>query len=82
MSAMFRGIPVRISPFAVAVRWEIQRHPIRKRRRNWRPMRVERPSVYIAIGTLFVHPELFDKLEREHAWDKGTPEYDAINARR
>lgn len=57
-----------IVPHSLAVdqRMEVQRHPIKKRRRNWRVVRVERPGCWQIGNTFYMHPELVQKL-KEHS---------------
>ena len=58
------GMKVVSHPHALERKFEVQRHPIKKRRRNWRVVSVIRPSCFIAMGTIYMHPELFAKLPR------------------
>lgn len=70
MQPTFCGIPVFSSPLAeqVVYHWEVQKHPTKKRRRNWKPVRVEerKPCAYQTPMGIFMHPTLYAKL-REHS---------------
>ncbi len=63
------GIDIIENPLCVKVRvcFELRRHPLKKRRRNWSVVRVEstEPAVYMMAGRLFVHPSLVAKLHME-----------------
>jgi hypothetical protein len=59
----FNGIPVIAHPLAVQYRTKLERHPIKKRRRNWRWTKVEEPGCFqLQDGTLLMHPKLVAKL--------------------
>lgn len=62
---MIGGMNIVPHPLAVTRRMEVQRHPIKKRRRNWSVVRVERPGCYQIGNTFYMHPELVQKL-KEH----------------
>jgi hypothetical protein len=59
------GMKIVCHPLAVEIRHEVQRHPIKKRRRNWRVVKVQRPGCYQAGNTFYMHPEIYAKL-KEH----------------
>jgi len=51
----------------VEVTWRIERHPIRKRRRNWRVVRHEAstPCAFkLADGSVVMHPDLYSQLKQ------------------
>lgn len=59
----YNGVPLHVSPFAVATGFEVQRMPIKKKRKNYRVVRYSRPGAYqLADGTLVMHPEVYAKL--------------------
>lgn len=62
-----RGLRITESPYAETLKvWHtIERHPIAKRRRQWRVQRHERrdPCIYkLHDGTLVVHPTLMARM--------------------
>lgn len=61
------GIKVYRHVLAVEVcyEWRIERHPIRKHRRQWRVVkhRIERPGAFQICNSIYMHPELFGKLK-------------------
>jgi hypothetical protein len=66
--AMLGGVRVVKSLLAetVTVRHKVVRHPILKRRRNWRVVRIEehKPAAYMIGGhTLVIHPLLMCELK-------------------
>ncbi|WKL16591.1 hypothetical protein QYQ99_03275 [Comamonas testosteroni] len=68
-SLTFNGIPVFSHPLAerVSHHWEVKKHPTKKRRRSWRPVRIEErtPVAYQTPMGIFMHPSLLEKLKRE-----------------
>ena len=66
---LLNGIPAYSSPLAeiVSHSWGIKKHPIKKRRRSWRPVRIEerKPAAYQTPVGIFMHPTLLAALERE-----------------
>lgn len=60
------GLDVVSAPMAREVRteWRVERHPTKKRRRNWLVVKhkIDRPGMYRSGNTLFVNPELLSKL--------------------
>lgn len=68
-SLTFNGIPVFSHPLAehVSRHWEVKKHPIKKRRRSWRPVRIEvrKPVAYQTPMGIFMHPTLLAQLKRE-----------------
>jgi hypothetical protein len=73
----FAGVRIHTSQHAVKLtyRWEVHRHPIAKRRRGWRVVRVEErtPCVFKTPSGLFMHPVLFAKLKQ--AMDERYPRF-------
>jgi hypothetical protein len=59
---MFGGLPIVPHQWAVRTVHRVVRHPTRKRRRNWRVVRVTEPCAFQVGGVLYVHPSLVDKL--------------------
>lgn len=63
------GIRVYSSPLAehVSHHWEVKKHPIKKRRRSWRPVRIEvrKPVAHQTPMVIFMHPTLLAQLKRE-----------------
>ena len=63
----FGGLKVVANELCASYRTEfkVERHPIKKRRRNWRVVRhtVRDISRTIVVGdTVYMHPEVFEKL--------------------
>lgn len=56
------GVRVFESDFAITIKWMIEKHPIKKRRRNWRIVRKEVPGCWQMGGDFYMHPVLFSKL--------------------
>lgn len=61
------GIRIVSSPLATTrkVWYTVERHGMRKRRRNWKSVRHETqvPAAYQdAAGTIYMHPDLYQKL--------------------
>lgn len=56
------GTPVVENSLAIRLVWEVQRHATRKRRRNWRPIQIEKPCILHANGVLYAHPSLMKRL--------------------
>lgn len=65
MTMSLYGMNVVSQPLAVDRRMEVQRHPIKKRRRQWRVVRVERPGCWQIGNTFYMHPELIEKLRAQ-----------------
>lgn len=44
--------------------WKVERHTIPKRRRQWHVVkhRIDRPGAYQIGNTIYMHPELVEKL--------------------
>lgn len=61
---MIGGMRIVPHPLAVKIAHEVQPHPIKKRRRGWRVVRVESPSCLQMGGTLFMHPDLIALLPK------------------
>lgn len=65
----FNGLNIVSHPLAVSVRFEsrVERHAIKKRRRNWRVVkhRIETPCAYQSGSTLYMHPSLVAELKRQ-----------------
>lgn len=65
MSTLF-GLDIVPQPRAVRVTFEhrVERHPTKKRRRNWRVVkhRIEKPCAYQVGRTVYMHPDLIAKL--------------------
>lgn len=61
---------------AVSVRHKVERHPIKKRRRNWRVVRVSEPGAFkvrdpfTGVETMYVHPKIMAELKKH----SNTPE--------
>ncbi len=64
----FNGINVYCNDLCVEVivRWVPQQSPIRKRRRNWRVIRVEerKPCAWQTPQGIFAHPTLYKQLKQ------------------
>ncbi len=58
------GMKVVSTPHAQERKFEVQRHPIKKRRRNWCVVRVMQPGCFQVGSTFFMHPELYEKLRQ------------------
>jgi hypothetical protein len=62
----FKGLNIIPHQLAIEVRteWLVQRHPIAKKRKQWQVVkhRIDRPGCYQVGNTLYMHPELIDKL--------------------
>lgn len=58
-----QGMNVVPHPLAIQVVHKVQRHPIRKRRRNWRVVREEQPGCWVSGTTFFMHPVLVERLK-------------------
>lgn len=70
---MFTALGVKIisSPLAerVIVAWHVVRHPIKKRRRNWRVLRVESRmpvSYLLEDGTVVAHPTIYEAIKAKY----------------
>lgn len=63
---MLAGMRVVSHPLARDVRdlWKVERHPIPKKRRNWRVVKhhIDRPGCYQVVDTFYMHPDLVEKL--------------------
>lgn len=63
---MWTGVTVIAHPLAREIRevWEIEKSPIKKRRRNWRVVKnvINRPGCYMMGGVMYMHPDLISKL--------------------
>ena len=60
----------------VVVSWHIERHAMKKRRRNWRVVRheVRIPCAYkLADGSVVMHPTLYAQLQHATHPPKDTP---------
>lgn len=57
------GLQILVNDLAVQYRWIVQRHPIRKRRRNWRTVRLTEPGCLKMGNTLVMHPAVYAKLK-------------------
>lgn len=46
--------------------WRVERHPTKKKRRNWRAVkhRIDRPCAYRVGDVIYMHPDLVAKLPR------------------
>jgi hypothetical protein len=68
MSSALHGIKIIPHPFAREVRdeWRVERHPIPKRRRQWRVVKhhIDRPGCLLMGGVFYMHPDLIAKLPR------------------
>lgn len=66
---LLHGIQVYSSPLAeiISSHWEVKKHPTKKRRRSWRPVRIEerKPAVLQTPMGLFMHPTLLAQLKPE-----------------
>ena len=64
----FSGMRIVQHSLAVTVRdeWKVERHPIKKKRRQWRVAkhRITTPSCYQVGDTLYMHPELVERLRQ------------------
>lgn len=58
----FAGVRVFESEFATNIKWVIEKHPIKKRRRNWRISCKQVPGCWQMGGDFYMHPVLFAKL--------------------
>jgi len=68
MNSLF-GIRIFENPLLVktVVTYQVQRSPIKKRRRNWRVVRIEKqePAIFmLAGGMMAVHPALMAKMRQ------------------
>lgn len=45
--------------------YEVQRHPIKKRRRGWRVVKMLRPAIWKMGNTLFMHPDLYRAMREQ-----------------
>jgi len=59
----FHGLNIVPHTLALQILWTVQRHPIKKRRRGWAPVRVTEPGCLQMGNTLFLHPDLVEKLK-------------------
>ena len=59
---LFSGVRVFESDFATTTKWVIEKHPIKKRRRGWRPVRKTVPGCWQIGADFYMHPALFAKL--------------------
>lgn len=61
------GVRVVAHPLAREVRdeWKVERHPIPKKRRQWRVVKhhIDRPGAYQIGNTIYMHPDLVAKLK-------------------
>ncbi len=65
--ADWNGIRVMPNPLATVPAWKVERHPIRKRRRNWRPVKHQIPgALRLGDGTLIVHPSIYEQLKAKY----------------
>lgn len=48
----------------VSDEWHIERHPIKKRRKNWRVVKhhIDRPGAYQVGDVIYMHPDLVAQL--------------------
>lgn len=56
------GMPVSVSPYAVSRKAQVERLPIRKRRKGYRVVFVETPCAYVMAGRYVMHPDIYAKL--------------------
>lgn len=56
------GVRVFESDFATGIKFVVEKHPIKKRRRNWRIVRKQVPACWQMSGDFYMHPVLFAKL--------------------
>ena len=59
---LLHGLNIIAHPLATQIAYVVQRHPIRKRRRNWRVVRVEQPGCWQMGNTFYMHPVLVQRL--------------------
>lgn len=71
---MIGGLNIVPHVLAMESRMVVQRHAIKKRRRNWRVVRVQRPGCWQIGNTLYVHPTLVDWLKTHLARGSGETE--------
>lgn len=64
------GVSVSQSLLAVKQEGKVQKHPIPKRRRGWRVVRVSVPCAYQMGDRLVVHPTIYEQMKRELAGGK------------
>ena len=71
------GLNIVLHPLAREVRdeWRVERHPIPKRRRRWRVVkhRIDRPGAYQIGNTIYMHPDLVEKLREVTPKPNSTP---------
>lgn len=59
---LFGGVRVFESSFATSIKWVIEKHPIKKKRRGWRVVRKTVPGCWKVGDDLYMHPVLLAKL--------------------
>lgn len=68
MISHFLGLTIVPSMMAFVTRevWLVGRHPIRKRRRNWRVVkhRIEEPAMIQSGSVIYMHPDLIAKFPK------------------
>lgn len=69
------GLNIFSHPLARDIRteWKVERNPIKKKRKGWRVVKqhIDRPGCYQIGNTLYMHPELFEKLRDSIAKAEG-----------
>lgn len=72
---LLNGLEVRPSAFAVQTKWQVERWPIRKRRRKWHVVSRTVPCAFVVdhlfvglgIGkVLYVHPDTYAELKTQY----------------